>query len=192
MQDRLIAHVLAPQTWIPQANGDIHVARFHQQRIEPTSQFVQSDYTDSLSGRLMLLNDAEWKLLGFAVAVCPYSGQIGTSINGKFRKAVKSRFEQATVDQLDALNPREAASRIGAHQWADVEEVALMGIASIRQWASLTDAQNRILDVRFKATEVATQNMTEELMEELCKISLPNLLWLWDYPASDLHQAPLN
>jgi hypothetical protein len=192
MQARLTQHLLAPQTWIPQAKGNIHVARYYQNQVEPVKTFCTKDYTDTLEGRLMLLNDAEWKILGFALVLAPLSGQIGNTIDGKLRKAVKGRFESDVIQKLDNLPSaylRGLLSHRLAHGWSDTESVIVQGINALKAWGKFTPSQRQILEMRFPEAAPAVTQLNHELVEELCKISLPALSWLWNSQESVSEQA---
>jgi hypothetical protein len=184
IQERLINHILYPQTWIPQANGNIHVARYHQNKVAPIQSFQAKDYTDTLAGRLLLLSEAEFHLLGFGIAILPYAGKIGKSIDGRFRKAVRSRFESSVIESIDSqCQNNHLFSKITNHGWSNIEEISLRGINALKTTNEFNQYQLKILDYRFASIEPAVSNLTIEIVEDLCKISLPNLSWLWQDPA---------
>jgi hypothetical protein len=183
IEQRLLEHVFEPQTWLPQAGGDKHVARYYQSKAYPLAQFQKADYLDSFTGRLVLLSDAEWHLLGFSCAVMPFAGKLANNLNGRLRRALKAYFADELVLKMDQL-PNDCSFLLTPDCWDDRLAVAKAGIAAILCELEFSNSQQNILALRFEKTCPAISNLTISLVEDLCKISLPNLPWL-------LPEAPL-
>ena len=176
---RLANHVFNPSSWIEKANGNAQLARYYQDKVAPMSQFKKSDYCAHFAARLVLLTADEWAMLGFMAAVLPFAASAKNHLNGKLRRAVATRLRPEMIDALAALPPNDCASLLPANAWEDASKVATAGISAIVQTLEWSPAQKAILDLRFEFASPACTHLTLSLVEDLCKISLPNLLWLF-------------
>ena len=179
LEERLSNHVFCPASWIDKAAGNNHIARYYQNKIAPMSQFKKADYLDHFTGRLVLLNTSEWQILGFSVALVPFAGSIANTLNGKLRRAVKTRLCEQKVAALDLLEYPDCQSLLAADAWSDVDKVSGAGICAILESLEWSPSQKAILDLRFERRAPATTHLTHSLVEALCKISLPTLCWLF-------------
>jgi hypothetical protein len=179
MQERLYAHLFAPQTWL---KGSLRIARYHQNKIAPVGQFSYADY-DCQAGRLALLTDGEWQLLGLAAACAPFSGSIGNSLHAKFARAVRAKFSEQQITQLDAL-PVTTTFLLSPKAWENPEQIMSGAIGSVIDSLESGPVTNLVLRTRFDTPLRAVEGLTPFLIEELCKISLPTLPWLQPSPPS--------
>ena len=176
---RLAHHVLDPASWIARANGNVQLARYYQNQVAPVASYQEDDY-QSFSSRLVLLNQAEWELLGFSIALSPFAGSIATNMNGSLRRAVKHRLCGEKISELDKLSALFLPTfLLPPNSWDDASAIAHGGIAAVLEIAQLTPEQEAVMSLRFEKTAPAVSNLTLSLVEVLCKISLPTHAWLF-------------
>jgi hypothetical protein len=179
-EQRIAKHLFDPRSWVKRAGDNLALARYYQNQVAPLAHYRAGDF-DTFSRRLVLLDDAQWQILGFSVALAPFAGSIEKNLNGSLRRAAKSVLSGDAIEQLDQLQNQSLPTFLLAPDcWANVQEVSLCGIASILNITSLTLEQDACMNFRFEAAKPAVENLTLSLVEVLCKISLPTQTWLFE------------
>jgi hypothetical protein len=139
---------------------------------------------EQLVAKLALLDWSEWKTLGLGIAVLPFAGRIGRSMDGNFRRGVRTLLSEADIEALDQLpldtKPQFLESSLA---WKDIDAVAMGGVKSLVQelchWDSALSvrAQKRFPPSYQEISPIVTGLKLEHL-ESLCKILFPTHQWL--------------
>jgi hypothetical protein len=155
----------------------------------PVAQVPVQAFADKLSLKLALLNPAEWQLLGVGVALLPSIGRIARSMDGNFRRAIRTVLQESQIEGLDALAKNEALTGVSfvfqapSTVWKNMSLVQAAGVQAILQevceWPSeVSERALWKLPVSEQATSPIVTGLTIESIEALCKILLPNHPWL--------------
>lgn len=183
IQERLASFLFEPERYL----GDsLPVARYRLEQVLPLRDFKESDYAQSLDAKLLLLYPAEWQLLGFGCALLPFIGEIERSMDGRFRRAVRARLSEEQVRLFDSISLTETspAFLLPRNVWTNPDTVMQAGCTNLMQWASWSDAQRAYMELRHPMTSPAISPITNNHIEVLCQILLPNHSWLLHNQAS--------
>jgi len=159
-------------------------------RLSPVKDIRLNTFqTDSVS-RLALLSRSEWSQLGLGVALLPFIGRIARSMDGNFRRGIRTMLNESQIEAFDALSA-EAALASSRPQfiapsviWKNMELVLAGGVRSILEQVCAwpTAISERTLwkfsielspSVKPIVTDIQPQHI-----EVLCKTLLPNHPWL--------------
>jgi hypothetical protein len=179
----LAAHLFEPQTWVARAKGNLALARHYQQKAAPLSQFANQDW-DSFAARVILLPSAQLEVLGFACALTPFIGTIGTNLNGRMRRALKGYLSAEQVASLDSLPLVGNQFLLGQKDWDNPCAIAHAGLASAIACLPLGPQQQSAWELRVDLPSPAVSCLTATLVEDLCKILLPTQAWLFQETTS--------
>jgi hypothetical protein len=148
-----------------------------------------ASFEQSTTNKLALLTQDEWRLLGLGVALLPSLGRIARSMDGNFRRGIRTVLKEADIEALDALaidtelmagKPTFLAPSI---VWKNMDIVHAGGINAILEqvcsWPK-TIADRTLW--KFAASEKQVGPIVTGLqpqhIEVLCKTLLPNHPWL--------------
>lgn len=146
-------------------------------------------FDHSIANKLALLTMEEWRLLGLGVALLPSLGRIGRSMDGNFRRGIRTVLKEADIETLDALAADEQFMTMKPNflapsmVWKNMDIVQAGGVNAILEqicsWPSAVS--NRTL-WKFAASEKQVGPIVTGLqpqhIEVLCKTLLPNHPWL--------------
>jgi hypothetical protein len=146
-------------------------------------------FEQNIANKLALLAMDEWHLLGLGVALLPSVGRIARSMDGNFRRGIRTVLKESDIEALDALAADEqfmimkpnflAPSMV----WKSMDVVQAGGVNAILEqictWPQ--EISHRTL-WKFAATEKQVGPIVTGLqpqhIEVLCKTLLPNHQWL--------------
>jgi len=146
-------------------------------------------FEQNIANKLPLLTVDEWHLLGLGVAILPSLGRISRSMDGNFRRGIRTVLKEADIEALDALaaDPElmsikpvfEAPSMV----WKSMDVVQAGGIKAILEqvcaWPKIVS--DRTL-WKFTASEKQVGPIVTGLqpqhIEVLCKTLSPSHPWL--------------
>ena len=146
-------------------------------------------FEQSTANKLALLSIEEWRLLGLGVALLPSIGRIARSMDGNFRRGIRTVLKEADIEALDALAADEEFMSIKPNflapsmVWKNMDIVQVGGINAILEqvcaWPKVV--ADRTL-WKFTAAEKQVGPIVTGLqpqhIEVLCKTLLPNHPWL--------------
>jgi hypothetical protein len=146
-------------------------------------------FEQSTANKLALLSIEEWRLLGLGVALLPSIGRIARSMDGNFRRGIRTILKEADIEALDALAADEGFMSIKPNflapsmVWKNMDIVQAGGINAILEqvctWPKVV--ADRTL-WKFTAAEKQVGPIVTGLqpqhIEVLCKTLLPNHPWL--------------
>jgi len=140
--------------------------------------------------RLALLSMSEWSQLGLGVALLPFSGRIARSMDGNFRRGIRTVLSESQIEAFDALaaNPAIASSRpqfiAPSVIWKNMELVLAGGVRSILEqvcaWPS-TISERTLWKFSIELAPTVkpiVADIQPQHIEVLCKTLLPNHPWL--------------
>ena len=147
------------------------------------------DFEHNIANKLALLTVDEWRLLGLGVALLPSIGRIARSMDGNFRRGIRTVLKEADIEALDALAADEQLMSMKPNflapsvVWKNMDVVQAGGINAILEqvctWPK-TLADRTVL--KFSATEKQVVPIVTSLqpqhIEVLCKTLLPSHPWL--------------
>jgi hypothetical protein len=153
------------------------------------TQIDLKSFEQSIGNKLPLLTTDEWHLLGLGVALLPFVGRIARSMDGNFRRGIRTVLEEADIEALDALEADEQLQSMRLNflapsvVWKNIDVVQAGGINAILEqlctWPKVVT--DRTL-WKFTATEQKVGPIVTGLqpqhIEVLCKILLPSHPWL--------------
>ena len=159
-------------------------------RLSPVKDIQLKTFETDQVNRLALLSMGEWSQLGLGVALLPFCGRIARSMDGNFRRGIRTVLNETQIEAFDALavDPALASSRpqfiAPSVIWKNMELVLAGGVRSILEQVCLwpTTISARIL-WKF-STELSTSvkpivtDIQPQHIEVLCKTLLPNHPWL--------------
>jgi hypothetical protein len=135
-------------------------------------------FNETIANKLALLTMEEWRLLGLGVALLPSIGRIARSMDGNFRRGIRTVLKESDIEVLDALVADEQLMALKPNflapsvVWKNIDVVQVGGI-------------NAILDRtlwKFPASQKQVGPIVTGLqpqhIEVLCKTLLPNHPWL--------------
>ena len=123
------------------------------------------------------------------MALLPFSGRIGRSMDGNFRRGIRTAFTEAQIEALDALSVDPALAR-GRPQfvapsviWKNMELVHAGGVCAILEqlcvWPAAI-AQRTLW--KFSSAQSLVKPIVTDIqpqhIEVLCKTLFPNHPWL--------------
>lgn len=146
-------------------------------------------FDHSIANKLALLTMEEWRLLGLGVALLPSLGRIGRSMDGNFRRGIRTVLKEADIEALDALAADEQFMSMKPNflapsiVWKNMDVVQAGGMKAIlEQVCSWSPAISDRSLWKFAATEKQVGPIVTGLqpqhIEVLCKTLLPNHPWL--------------
>ena len=175
-----------------QAN-ELEIRRLGIQKIHelsPIHEITLSHFQESFLNKLALLHLTEWRRLGLGVALLPFIGRISRSMDGNFRRSIRTVLKEVEIEALDALKKEEnlfnsqtlkfdAPSII----WKDVTLVQNAAITAIIQklcnWPqSIANRATWKLQFSEQQFSQIVTGFQPQHIEVLCKILLPNHPWL--------------
>jgi hypothetical protein len=163
------------------------LASLVRQRINAGDALAQLNINalrEQLNAKLVLLDWNEWKTLGLGVAVLPFAGRIGRSMDGSFRRGVRTVLSEADIEALDQLVLSEKPVFLESSlAWKDIDAVTLGGIQSLIKelchWEpALAARAKKRFPPSFQEISPIVTGLTLEHLESLCKILFPNHQWL--------------
>jgi hypothetical protein len=158
-------------------------------RNHPVVELKLSNFESSITHKLPLLTIQEWRLLGLGVALMPFVGRIARSMDGNFRRGIRTVLKESDIEALDSLSsdaklmsikPAFEASSI---VWKNMEIVHAAGIQAIQeqlcQWPESIVVRTswKFTPAEHKTGSIVT-GLQPQHIEALCRILLPNHLWL--------------
>jgi hypothetical protein len=146
-------------------------------------------FEQNIANKLALLTMDEWRLLGLGVALLPSVGRIARSMDGNFRRGIRTVLKESDIEALDALAADEQFMTIKPNflapsmVWKNMDIVQAGGVNAILEqictWPQ--EISHRTL-WKFTATEKQVGPIVTGLqpqhIEVLCKTLLPNHPWL--------------
>ena len=146
-------------------------------------------FEQSTANKLALLSIEEWHLLGLGVALLPSIGRIARSMDGNFRRGIRTTLKEADIEALDALAADEEFMAMKPNflapsmVWKNMDVVQAGGInAILEQVCAWPKAVSDRTLWKFAATEKQVGPIVTGLqpqhLEVLCKTLLPNHPWL--------------
>lgn len=168
ISDGELAHLLRQKVNADQALGQIDIQALREQ----------------LVAKLALLDWQEWKTLGLGVAVLPFAGRIGRSMDGNFRRGIKTLLSESEIESLDQMafdsKPQFLESSLA---WKDIDGITLGGIKSLVQelchWApALSVRAQKRFPPSYQEISPIVAGLKLEHLESLCKILFPTHQWL--------------
>ena len=147
------------------------------------------DFEHNIANKLALLTVDEWRLLGLGVALLPSIGRIARSMDGNFRRGIRTVLKEADIEALDALAADEVLMSLKPNflapsvVWKNIDVVQAGGINAILEqvcaWPKVVS--DRTL-WKFAASEKQVGPIVTGLqpqhIEVLCKTLLPSHPWL--------------
>jgi len=175
--------------------GDVQIRNLANQKINLTSllQDIQlTNFEQSIIHKLPLLTQKEWQLLGLGIALLPYSGRISRSMDGHFRRNIRTVLKDVEIEALDDLAESSEQNNFFSTRprflapstvWKNIDIVQAGGTAAIIQelcdWpqiiASRVSWKLKFLDQQVSPIVTGLQ---PQHIDVLCKILLPNHPWL--------------
>jgi hypothetical protein len=146
-------------------------------------------FEQSTANKLALLSIEEWHLLGLGVALLPSIGRIARSMDGNFRRGIRTVLKEADIEALDALAADEEIMAMKptflapSMVWKNIDVVQAGGIKAIlEQVCAWPKAVSDRTLWKFTAVEKQVGPIVTGLqpqhIEVLCKTLLPNHPWL--------------
>ena len=146
-------------------------------------------FEQSTANKLALLSIEEWHLLGLGVALLPSIGRIARSMDGNFRRGIRTVLKEADIEALDALAADEEFMAMKPNflapsmVWKNMDVVQAGGInAILEQVCAWPKAVSDRTLWKFAASEKQVGPIVTGLqpqhLEVLCKTLLPNHPWL--------------
>jgi len=179
------------QPWLASAT-EPQWRQLARQKINTQSPIAEIDLPDLMSNsthKLALLTVTEWRLLGLGVALLPFVGRIARSMDGNFRRGIRTILKEPDIEALDNLandeeifetRPQFMAPSI---VWKNMEFVHAGGIQAIVtqvcKWPAPIDQRTSWKFVSVKEPiGPLVADLTSQHIEALCKILLPSHPWL--------------
>jgi len=176
------------------SNGtnEVQLRKLAAHKISQGSQVKGIDlgqFNQSVIDKLPLLSPEEWRLLGLGVALLPFVGRIARSMDGNFRRSIRTALKETDIEALDALaNEPELASTKPVFQapsmvWKNLEIVQAGGVAAtlseLCHWPQSV-ANRTLWKLKFSEQQVGpiVTGLQPQHIEVLCKTLLPNHPWL--------------
>jgi len=146
-------------------------------------------FDHNIANKLALLTMDEWCLLGLGVALIPFIGRISRSMDGNFRRGIRTVLKEADIEALDALATDDQFMSMKPNflapsmVWKNMDVVQAGGVnAILEQICSWPPAISDRTLWKFAATEKQVGPIVTGLqpqhIEVLCKTLLPNHPWL--------------
>jgi hypothetical protein len=173
------------------AGNDKQVRQLAAQKINAggIKEIDLKTFEQSIANKLALLSMEEWHLLGLGVALLPSLGRIGRSMDGNFRRGIRTVLKEADVEALDALATDEQFMSMKPNflapsmVWKNMDVVQAGGVNAILEqicsWPAEISARTLW---KFSATEKQVGPIVTGLqpqhIEVLCKTLLLNHPWL--------------
>jgi len=172
--------------------NEVQLRKLAAQKISQGSQVKEIDlgqFNQSVIDKLPLLSPEEWRLLGLGVALLPFVGRIARSMDGNFRRSIRTALKETDIEALDALaNEPELASTKPVFQapsmvWKNLEIVQAGGVAAtlseLCHWPQSV-ANRTLWKLKFSEQQVGpiVTGLQPQHIEVLCKTLLPNHPWL--------------
>lgn len=159
-------------------------------RLSPVKDIRLATFeTDSLN-RLALLSMSEWRQLGLGVALLPFTGRIARSMDGNFRRGIRTALNESQIEAFDALGV-DAALASSRPQfiapsviWKNMELVFAGGVRSILEqvcaWPSTISERTlwKFSNALAPTINPIVTDIQPQHIEVLCKTLLPNHPWL--------------
>jgi hypothetical protein len=155
----------------------------------PIKELPLANFAESITQKLPLLTMQEWRLLGLGVALMPFVGRIARSMDGNFRRGIRTVLNEVEVEALDGLtNDTELMSIKPVFQapstvWKNMEIVHTAGIQAIQeqlcQWPESVAVRTlwKFTSAENKTGSIVT-GLKSQHIEALCRILLPDHPWL--------------
>jgi hypothetical protein len=180
------------QTLLDKATSDeVQLRKLAAQKLNASgiAQIDLKDFEQNIANKLALLTVDEWRLLGLGVALLPSIGRIARSMDGNFRRGIRTVLKEADIEALDTLVTDEQLQIIKptflapSMVWKNMDVVQAGGINTILEqicaWPKVVS--DRTL-WKFAASEKQVGPIVTGLqpqhIEVLCKTLLPNHPWL--------------
>ena len=173
------------------AGNDKQVRQLAAQKINAAGikEIDLKAFEQSIANKLALLTMEEWRLLGLGVALLPSVGRIVRSMDGNFRRGIRTILKESDIEALDALAADEQFMTMKpsflapSMVWKNMDVVQAGGInAVLEQICSWPSAISDRTMWKFAATEKQVGPIVTGLqpqhIEVLCKTLLPNHPWL--------------
>jgi len=146
-------------------------------------------FEQSTANKLALLSIEEWHLLGLGVALLPSIGRIARSMDGNFRRGIRTVLKEADIEALDALAADEQFVTMKPNflapsmVWKNMDVVQAGGINAILEqvcsWPkAITDRTLWKFAASEKQVGPIVTGLQPQHIEVLCKTLLPNHPWL--------------
>lgn len=173
------------------ASNDKQLRQLAAQKINAAGikEIDLKSFEHSIGNKLALLSMDEWRLLGLGAALLPSVGRISRSMDGNFRRAIRTVLKEADIEALDALATDESLMSSKPNflapsmVWKNMDVVQAGGMKAIlEQICSWPPAISDRTMWKFAATEKQVGPIVTGLqpqhIEVLCKTLLPNHPWL--------------
>ena len=146
-------------------------------------------FEEGIANKLALLSSDEWRILGLGVALLPFIGRIARSMDGNFRRSIRTVLKEADIEALDALaNDPALESAKPTFQapsvvWKNIEVVQAGGVSAtveeLCHWPQ-SIANRTLWKLKFSEQQVGpiVTGLQPQHIEVLCKTLLPNHPWL--------------
>jgi len=158
-------------------------------RLSPVKDIHLNTFEVDIANKLALLSMSEWNQLGLGVALLPFSGRIARSMDGNFRRGIRTAFSETQIEALDALtvDPALASDRpqfvAPSVIWKNMGLVHAGGVCAILEQLCVwpPEIAHRML-WKFSSAQSRVQAIVTDIqpqhIEVLCKTLLPNHPWL--------------
>ena len=159
-------------------------------RLSPVKDIRLNTFETDIVSRLALLSMSEWSLLGLGVALLPFSGRIARSMDGNFRRGIRTVLNESQIEAFDALavDPSVALSRphfiAPSVIWKNMELVLAGGVRSILEqlciWPTIISERTLwkfSIELAPTVKPIVT-DLQPQHIEVLCKTLLPSHPWL--------------
>lgn len=176
MRERLADLLFNPGAWFPEQGDNACVAIHHLRRIIHMKHFSEKTLLQHPHDRFLLLTLGEWLKIGFAASLTPYS--LTNTMDNRLKRLALSRLSEEQIQAMDQMTVTRPVATMGRTTWDNPDALALSGIASIAQTLQWNDQVSSIHAQRFVSAEPAVEQLNPMIVEELCKILLPELPWL--------------
>jgi hypothetical protein len=173
------------------ASDDSQLRKLATQKLNAKglNQVDLKDFELNVANRLALLTTDEWRILGLGAALLPFIGRIARSMDGNFRRGIRTVLKEAEIEALDALATDEALRTIKPSflapsvVWKSIDTVQAGGINSILQqvcsWPQSVSERTlwKFLATAKQMGPIVT-GLQPQHIEVLCKTLLPSHPWL--------------
>jgi hypothetical protein len=173
------------------ASNEAQLRKLAAQKINSSGvkEIDLASFEQSIANKLALLTVDEWRLLGLGVALLPSLGRIARSMDGNFRRGIRTVLKESDIEALDALAADEELMAIKPNflapsiVWKNMDVVQAGGVnAILEQVCSWPQALADRTLWKFAASEKQVGPIVTGLqpqhIEVLCKTLLPNHPWL--------------
>lgn len=176
IKKRLADLLFNPVAWFPTAQGDNAVATYYLKKTIDLKTFKEDNFLKRQHDHFSLLSIGEWLTLGFAVALTPY--MLSNTMDNKLKRLISTRFTPTQIERMDAIATTRPKPALGRQAWEKPDALAIAGIAAVANTLNWHPEVAELHATRFTPTQPAVENLNIVVVEELCKILLPELPWL--------------